>query len=146
MRGEMSSSCCTLKVRNNYSVALCLAFNSYLCNSSCVRGVIISTSANTHTGSEACSHFSVYFKHMARRFKELKIDSLLIARMDLTDESPPPHLNLVVGKLPLVIMLPAGSKSPPWTYFSGKYCTALALCGWEQSVPSLRNEFIERRV
>ena len=86
---------------------------------------LLHTHTHTHTGSEACSHFSVYFKHMARRFKELKIDSLLIARMDLTDESPPPHLNLVVGKLPLVIMLPAGSKSPPWTYFSGKYYSVL---------------------
>ena len=71
------------------------------------------------TGSEACSHFSVYYKHMAKRFKALSINSLVIARMDLTEASPPPTLNLVSGSLPLVIMFPAGQKMAPWTYYSG---------------------------
>lgn len=70
-------------------------------------------------GSEACSHFAVYYKHMALRFRDLKITSLVIARMDITDESPPTHMGLVVGNLPLVIMLSAGSKIPPWTFYSG---------------------------
>lgn len=56
---------------------------------------------------------------MAKRFKALSIESLVIARMDLTDASPPPHLNLVSGSLPLVIMFPAGQKMAPWTYYSG---------------------------
>ena len=58
---------------------------------------------------------------MAHRFNELNVPSLVVARMDLTDESPPPHLGLVVGDLPLLVMLPAGSKSAPWTYYSGIY-------------------------
>ena len=58
---------------------------------------------------------------MAKRFKALSIDSLVIARMDLTDASPPPGLNLVSGSLPLVIMFPAGQKIAPWTYYSGSY-------------------------
>ena len=72
-------------------------------------------------GSEACSHFAVYYKHMANRFKDLKISSLVIARMDLTDESPPTHMGLVVGNLPIVVILPAGSKIPPWTFYSGLF-------------------------
>ena len=58
---------------------------------------------------------------MANRFKELNIPSLVIARMDLTDESPPTHMGLVVGTLPIVVILPAGSKIPPWTFYSGHY-------------------------
>ena len=68
---------------------------------------------------EPCAHFAVYFKRMAMRFADLAIPSLVIARMDVTSEAPPPELNLMVGRLPLIVVLPAGAKHPPWTFYSG---------------------------
>eukprot|EP00981_Chlorochromonas_danica_P004016 scaffold766_cov167-Ochromonas_danica.AAC.4 len=67
----------------------------------------------------SCSHFAVYFKRMALRFKDLAIPSLVVARMDVTDEAPPAHYHMMVGPLPLMIMVPAGKKQAPWTFFSG---------------------------
>ena len=71
---------------------------------------------------ESCAHFSVYFKRMANRFKELSISSLAIARMDVTNDSPPSHLNLMTGSLPILILLPAvrldGIKPVP-IFYSG---------------------------
>jgi len=43
---------------------------------------------------------------MAERFKDLNIPSLTIARMDVTEETPPSELNLIVGALPLILLLP----------------------------------------
>jgi thiol-disulfide isomerase/thioredoxin len=69
---------------------------------------------------EPCAHFAVYFKRMADRFMEMGVPSLVIARMDVSSESPPAELNLMVGDLPLLVMLPAGpDKRPPWTFYSG---------------------------
>lgn len=56
---------------------------------------------------------------MAQRFSDLKIDSLVVARMDVTDDSPPPRLNLLTHDLPLLVLLPADDKTPPWNYYSG---------------------------
>ena len=68
---------------------------------------------------ESCFHFAVYFKRMAARFKNLTSPSLVIARMDITNQSPPAHLNLLQGNLPELVMLPAGAKYAPWAYYSG---------------------------
>lgn len=71
-------------------------------------------------GCESCAHFAVYYKRMASRFKELNIPSLVIARMDVTDETPPVHLNLIQqSSLPIMVMIPAGIKYPPWSFYSG---------------------------
>lgn len=56
---------------------------------------------------------------MAQRFKDLGITSLVVARMDVTDDTPPAHLNLLQQTLPLLVLLPADDKSPPWNYYSG---------------------------
>jgi hypothetical protein len=77
---------------------------------------------------EPCAHLSVYYKRMAQRFKDLKTDSLVIARMDVTEASPPADLQLMAGELPIIVLLPAtaggpglfgGPKLPPWDFFSG---------------------------
>lgn len=71
---------------------------------------------------ESCSHFAVYFKRMARRFKDLNINSLLIARMDVTDETPPMHANLMVGELPILVLFPAvvdDTEKPAPIFYSG---------------------------
>jgi thioredoxin-like negative regulator of GroEL len=68
---------------------------------------------------EPCSHFNVYYKRMADRFKELNIPSVVIARMDVDTDTPPAHMNMINGPLPLVLIVPAHAKYPPWNYFSG---------------------------
>ena len=71
-------------------------------------------------GCEPCAHFAVYYKRMASRFKDLDIKSLVIARMDVTDETPPSYLNLIQqSALPIMVMIPSGSKYPPWSFYSG---------------------------
>jgi protein disulfide-isomerase A1 len=71
------------------------------------------------TSCESCSHFSVYYKRMAQRFSDLQIESLVVARMDVSHEAPPGDLNLLVSALPLVVLIPANDKAPPWLYYSG---------------------------
>lgn len=56
---------------------------------------------------------------MAQRFVDLQITSLVVARMDVTDDAPPPQLNLLQHTLPLLVLLPADDKSPPWNFYSG---------------------------
>ena len=68
---------------------------------------------------ESCSHFSVYYKRMAQRFLDLEVKSLVVARMDVSSEAPPGDLNLLVSALPLLVLLPANDKTPPWLYYSG---------------------------
>jgi thiol-disulfide isomerase/thioredoxin len=68
---------------------------------------------------ESCFHFAVYFKRMAARFKALGIESLVIARMDVTHKAPPAELHLLQGPLPVLVMLPAGAKHPPFAFYSG---------------------------
>lgn len=68
---------------------------------------------------EPCAHFAVYFKRMAERFEAMGIRNLTIARMDVSTESPPKEMNLMVGTLPILAMIPASDKLPPWTFYSG---------------------------
>ena len=68
---------------------------------------------------EPCANFAVYFKKMGERFKDLNVYSLVIARMDVSDESPPSHLNLMESALPILVLLPAYAKHPPWSFYSG---------------------------
>jgi hypothetical protein len=56
---------------------------------------------------------------MAQRFTDLGIKSLVIARMDVTDDAPPPHLHFLEHKLPTVVLLSAEDKNPPWNFYSG---------------------------
>lgn len=58
---------------------------------------------------------------MAKRFKELGIPSLMIARMDVTEETPPADLSMIpsMSTLPLVLLLPADNKRPPWNFYTG---------------------------
>ena len=70
---------------------------------------------------EPCYHFAVYFKRMARRFEALNIPSLMIARMDVTEETPPAEYGMIpsMSSLPLVLLLSADNKHPPWNYYTG---------------------------
>jgi hypothetical protein len=65
------------------------------------------------------SELYLLFPQMAQRFTDLGIDSLVIARMDVTDDAPPPHLHFLEHKLPTVVLLPADDKTQPWNFYSG---------------------------
>ena len=56
---------------------------------------------------------------MAERFQNLSVSTLTIARMDITDQTPPAELNMLVGPLPLILLVPAAEKRPPWLFYSG---------------------------
>ena len=56
---------------------------------------------------------------MAERFSNLSIPTLVVARMDVTDEVPPKELSLLVAPLPLIVLFPAAEKRPPWLFYSG---------------------------
>lgn len=56
---------------------------------------------------------------MAQRFADLKINSLVVARMDVTDDAPPAKYNLLQHALPTVVLLTAEDKNPPWNFYSG---------------------------
>lgn len=68
---------------------------------------------------DKCFNFAVYYKRMAERFKAMAIPTLVVARMDCTEESPPAELNLLVGPLPLLLLFPASEKHRPWLFYSG---------------------------
>lgn len=76
---------------------------------------------HAHSGlCEQCGHFAVYFKKLAERFAELGLDSLVVARIDVSTESPPASLKLIgEASLPTMVMLSAGAKQPPWQFYSG---------------------------
>ena len=69
-------------------------------------------------GCEDCAALTVYYKKMAERFASLKIPSLVIARFDVTKETPPLD-GLIAGPLPVVVLLPAHDKRPPFRFYSG---------------------------
>ena len=69
-------------------------------------------------GCEACAALTVYYKKMAERFAALKIPSLVIARFDVTKDTPPLD-GLIAGPLPVVVLLPAHDKRPPFRFYSG---------------------------
>lgn len=76
---------------------------------------------HAHSGlCKQCGHFAVYFKKLAERFADLQLDSLVVARLDVSSESPPSSLKLIgESSLPTMVMLPAGAKYPPWQFYSG---------------------------
>ena len=79
---------------------------------------------------------------MAHRFKELKISSLVISRMDVTDESPPANLNLLVGELPILVLLPAvgGELSKPLPIFYSGVGKVQSMMKWVQKFASISFE------
>lgn len=92
-----------------YSVACSLSLSLFFCLQGC----------------EPCAHMAVYFKRFAERLAALGVSgpspnaSVVVARMDVTDESPPPRLHFALASLPALVLLPARDKQPPYRYFSG---------------------------
>jgi hypothetical protein len=61
--------------------------------------------------------------------------SLVVARMDVTDESPPGDLGFRLTTLPSLVILPAKDKSQPYRYFSG-VAKVLELMQWVEAEAS----------
>jgi hypothetical protein len=49
----------------------------------------------------------------------VSIPSLVIARMDVSDESPPSSFNINLASLPSLVIFPAKDKGAPYRFFSG---------------------------
>lgn len=64
-----------------------------------------------------CEHFAPYFKKLALRFEQLAIPSVTISRFDLANEPPP--LSMDISQLPVMVLLRAYNKRPPFLFYSG---------------------------
>lgn len=63
-----------------------------------------------------CAAISPYFRRVGQRFKELKIDSITIAVMDVIHEELPSWIAL--SDLPAIAIFPAYDKDPPLRFYS----------------------------
>ncbi|KAL1525168.1 hypothetical protein AB1Y20_020039 [Prymnesium parvum] len=71
-------------------------------------------------GCEACDRLTIYYSKVAERFAELHVDSVLVARLDVSRHPLPPHLKSVqLHSLPIILALPARRKDPPFAQFDG---------------------------
>ncbi|CAM9811061.1 unnamed protein product [Discosporangium mesarthrocarpum] len=68
---------------------------------------------------ERCSHMVPYYKRVGERFQDLGISTMVIAAMDVTQETPPPKQGIHLPRLPAILLLPAQDKGPPYRFFSG---------------------------
>ncbi|CAM9282168.1 unnamed protein product, partial [Laminaria digitata] len=68
---------------------------------------------------EKCSNMVPYYKRIGERFLDLDIPSVLVAAMDVTNETPPPELPITFAALPTILLLTADDKGPPYRFFSG---------------------------
>jgi len=87
---------------------------------------------------------AVYFKRFVERLAALGISgssppsaSVTVARMDVTDESPPPRLHFALKSLPALVLLPAHDRQPPYRYFSG-VAKVLEMLKWVAAEASAR--------
>ena len=65
----------------------------------------------------SCEYLTPYYKKFASRMKALQIQSVVVARMDVSITPPPPHIDIT--SLPVIVLYRAYSKNPPYIYFSG---------------------------
>ena len=80
------------------------------------RDVVLLLHADDGT-CHACENLAPYYKRVAKRFRQLEIKTVLVARMDVSACIPP--TGLVVPKLPAIAILRAYNKEPPYPFFSG---------------------------
>lgn len=69
-----------------------------------------------------CEYLAPYYKKLARRFKDLKIPSVVIARFDVGNEPAPANINAQISasnKLPMIFLFKAFNKNPPFLIYSG---------------------------
>ena len=67
---------------------------------------------------QPCAHIAPYYRRVGRRFHEESLQSVRVARFDLSDEAPPPHARVSLMALPFIALFPAYEKGTP-LYYSG---------------------------
>lgn len=67
--------------------------------------------------------FVLVLKRIGERFLDLDIPSVLVAAMDVTNETPPPELPITFAALPTILLLTADDKGPPYRYEGTRYCS-----------------------
>ena len=94
--------------------------------------------------------FTPYFKKMARQFKSLNLPSLVVARYDVSDVSPPRDVRLTcvvcavwrmaftvccvatrqvsIDRLPTLVFIPAFNKQPPFKYETKPRVLCFSIC------------------
>ena len=70
-------------------------------------------------GCAPCAHMAVYYKKLAERFHDMAVESLVVARFDVTREAPPLDGAVSAAELPTLVLLPAHDKRPPYKFYSG---------------------------
>lgn len=68
---------------------------------------------------ETCLAQDLYFAKAAARLHELGVRSVKLCRLDLSTHALPPSMPIDLGSLPIVAMLPADDKGPPYRLLSG---------------------------
>ena len=72
-------------------------------------------------GCDACVALVPYYARVAGRLRELGVDSVAVARMDVGVHPMPPLLSSAHRHpLPTVLMLPARRKEPPFAFYDGR--------------------------
>ena len=75
----------------------------------------------TEEGCDACVALVPYYARVAGRLRELGVDSVAVARMDVGVHPMPPLLSSAHRHpLPTVLMLPARRKDPPFAFYDGR--------------------------
>ena len=68
-----------------------------------------------------CKTFEPHYGKVALRFAELGYETICVARLDVSRFALPPSLGFInLDSLPIVLLLPARNKKPPWQIFTGK--------------------------
>ena len=75
----------------------------------------------SEVGCDACVALVPYYARVAGRLRELSVDSVAVARMDVGVHPMPPLLSSAHRHpLPTVLMLPARRKEPPFAFYDGR--------------------------
>jgi len=67
-----------------------------------------------------CGVLRAYLGGVARRFHELKINSVIVATLDAQKVPIPQTAHLSLQSLPAIYLIPAKNKLPPYVMFTGK--------------------------
>eukprot|EP00928_Gymnodinium_smaydae_P035607 TRINITY_DN25023_c1_g1_i1.p1 TRINITY_DN25023_c1_g1~~TRINITY_DN25023_c1_g1_i1.p1 ORF type:complete len:695 (-),score=127.27 TRINITY_DN25023_c1_g1_i1:77-2161(-) len=82
------------------------------------KDVVVYFYTSEGAGSKTSKDLAIYYNRCAERFRELDIKTVEIARIDLAQFSAPREV--VISKVPSVLLFPAFSKTAPFPIFDGK--------------------------
>lgn len=75
----------------------------------------------TRRGCDPCEQMEVYYDKVAQRFAELRVATVVVARVDVVRIKLPEALRTIqLNSLPTVLALPARNKEPPFALYNGQ--------------------------